>query len=46
MSTVADSLEMDKIYENKYDRDIEESNDHINDLDPSISLIQSPPSSQ
>ena len=45
MSTVADSLEMDEIYENKYDRDIEESDDHINDLDPSISLIQSPPSS-
>ena len=46
MSTVADSLEMDEIYENKDDRDIEESDDHINDLDPSISLIQSPPSSQ
>lgn len=46
MSTVADSLELDKIYEDKYDCDIEESVDHINDLDPSISLIQSPPPSQ
>jgi len=43
MITNADTFEMEKIYENKYDHDIEESDRIMNDVDPSISLIQSPP---